>query len=119
MFFFELIMILIVICTFGYWFGPAIVTALGSFFGGIIAVVILIISLPISLLLTHKDRKNSDDLYERLQIVKQESNNYLLECSLAEQLEESRKKVGTKMQIIVALHIVAITAVILYFYIFV
>lgn len=110
-------MILIVICTFGYWFGPAIATTLGSFLGGIITALILIISFPVSLLLTRKDRKNSDNLYERLQIVKQEGNDYLLECSLTEQLEESRKKVGIKMQIIVASHIVAITAVVLYFYI--
>ena len=57
MFFFELIMILIVICTFAYWFGSAIIAALGSFFGTAIAIAILILSMPITLLLTRKDKK--------------------------------------------------------------
>ena len=118
MFFFELIMILIVIGTFAYWFGSAIIAALGSFFGTAIAIAILILSMPITLLLTRKDRKNSDDIYDRLQAVKKKGDDYLLECSLAEQLDESRNKIGTKMNIIIIFHIIAITILIIYFYIF-
>ena len=118
MFFFELIMILIVICTFAYWFGSAIIAVLGSFFGTAIAIAILILSMPITLLLTRKDRKNSDDIYDRLQAVKKKGDDYLLECSLAEQLDESRNKIGTKMNIIIIFHIIAITILIIYFYIF-
>ena len=118
MFFFELIMILIVICTFAYWFGSAIIAALSSFFGTAIAIAILILSMPITLLLTRKDRKNSDDIYDRLQAVKKKGDDYLLECSLDEQLDESRNKIGTKMNIIIIFHIIAITILIIYFYIF-
>ena len=74
--------------------------------------------LPITLLLTRKDRKNSDDIYDRLQAVKKKGDDYLLECSLAEQLDESRNKIGTKMNIIIIFHIIAITILIIYFYIF-
>ena len=48
--------------------------------------------MPITLLLTRKDRKNSDDIYDRLQAVKKKGDDYILECSLSEQLDESRNK---------------------------
>lgn len=118
MFIIDLIMILIVICTCAYWFGPALLSALGSFFGGAIAIAIIAFSLPLTLLLTRKDRKNNDVIYERLQAVRKEGNNYLLECSLSEQYEEAKKKLGNKMQLIVGFHIIMITAIILYFYMF-
>ena len=74
--------------------------------------------MPITLLLTRKDRKNSDDIYDRLQAVKKKGDDYILECSLSEQLDESRNKIGTKMNIIIIFHIIAITILIIYFYIF-
>lgn len=115
---FEFICCIIFLCMFIYMAGPAIISVLGSFFGGAIAIVIVALSLPITLLLTRKDRKNNEAIYEHLQAVRKKGNDYLLECSLSEQLEEAEKKVGNKMQLIIVFHIIAITAIILYFYMF-
>ena len=92
--------------------------SIGFFFRNCNSYSNFILSMPITLLLTRKDRKNSDDIYDRLQAVKKKGDDYLLECSLAEQLDESRNKIGTKMNIIIIFHIIAITILIIYFYIF-
>ena len=99
MLFLELVMILIFICTFAYWFGPALVAAVGSFFSGVIYVAMLVLTWPFVMLFTWKRMKERDQIYDNLELAKSKKDYSQIDI-LTEQYEAADKKVGNIIQVI-------------------
>lgn len=99
MLFLELVMILIFICTFAYWFGPALVAAVGSFFSGVIYVAMLVLTWPFVMLFTWKRMKERDQIYDKLELAKSKKDYSQIDV-LTEQYEAADKKVGNIIQVI-------------------
>ena len=99
MLFLELVMILIFICTFAYWFGPALVAAVGSFFSGVIYVAMLVLTWPAIMLFTWKSMKERDQIYDKLEFAKSKKDYSQIDI-LTEQYEAADKKVGNIIQVI-------------------
>ena len=99
MLFLELVMILIFICTFAYWFGPALVAAVGSFFSGVIYVAMLVLTWPFVMLFTWKRMKERDQIYDKLELAKSKKDYSQIDI-LTEQYEAADKKVGNIIQVI-------------------
>ena len=99
MLFLELVMILIFICTFAYWFGPALVAAVGSFFSGVIYVAMLVLTWPAVMLFTWKSMKERDQIYDKLELAKSKKDYSQIDI-LTEQYEAADKKVGNIIQVI-------------------
>ena len=99
MLFLELVMILIFICTFAYWFGPALVAAVGSFFSGVIYVAMLVLTWPAVMLFTWKSMKERDQIYDMLELAKSKKDYSQIDI-LTEQYEAADKKVGNIIQVI-------------------
>ena len=99
MLFLELVMILIFICTFAYWFGPALVAAVGSFFSGVIYVAMLVLTWPAIMLFTWKSMKERDQFYDKLELAKSKKDYSQIDI-LTEQYEAADKKVGNIIQVI-------------------
>ena len=95
----ELVMILIFICTFAYWFGPALVAAVGSFFSGVIYVAMLVLTWPAVMLFTWKSMKERDQIYDKLELAKSKKDYSQIDI-LTEQYEAADKKVGNIIQVI-------------------
>ena len=92
-------MILIFICTFAYWFGPALVAAVGSFFSGVIYVAMLVLTWPAVMLFTWKSMKERDQIYDKLELAKSKKDYSQIDI-LTEQYEAADKKVGNIIQVI-------------------
>lgn len=107
MFVIDLIMIIVVICTFAYWFGPTLVAAVGSFFSGVIYVTMFIITWPAIMIFTWKRRKKVDQIYDQLELAKSK-NDYSQIHILTEQFEAAEKKVGNIIQVIVAIFFIIV-----------
>ena len=99
MLFLELVMILIFICTFAYWFGPALGAADGSFFSGVIYVAMLVLTWPFVMLFTWKRMKERDQIYDNLELAKSKKDYSQIDI-LTEQYEAADKKVGNIIQVI-------------------
>ena len=112
MLFLELVMILIFICTFAYWFGPALVAAVGSFFSGVIYVAMLVLTWPFVMLFTWKRMKERDQIYDKLEFAKYKKDYSQIDI-LTEQYEAAEKKVGNIIQAIFIVYIIAITVLFL------
>ena len=109
---FEFICCIVFLCMFIYMAGPALVAAVGSFFSGVIYVAMLVLTWPAVMLFTWKSMKESDQIYDKLELAKSKKDYSQIDI-LTEQFEAAEKKAGNIIQAIFIVYIIAITVLFL------